>query len=315
MKRHLEPVDLFVAIGVFATVIGGYFFFMAAAGTLEAGSVQTAAFGPSTPAVDPMEAMQWVQPALGQAIVHNELLARQAALETTQAVTELNRAMTKEQSLETAPYGHLERIAGHAVGMDADHAARVQYVAGRSIVTSTGRGVRAGVLSPSQVGDIYNRRIIDMTEATINGMEDGYSQMRDPMLGTAIVAAAQRHMEFVDQLQHRLGTAITRVIQVQDRFGEAIGEAQGQLGAVAVASLHAEQIAERFAQLAGADFGPSPGSVFSAPRAWPDIPIGALIATSATLVGLFVIGLFLPSAKPEAIPQVEAKPLPYRKTA
>jgi hypothetical protein len=315
MKRYLDPIDMVVAIGMFATVVGGCFFFMAANGTLKAGAPQPLAFERSGGLIDPMEAMEWVQPALGQAIVENELLTRQASQETTQAVTELIRAMAAEESLNLVPYGYLEPITSHADGMDADQAARVQYVAGRSLVTSTARGVRAGVLSSSRLDGAFNNVIIAMAQATMNGMEDSYRDTRDPMLGWAIVEAAQRHMRSADQLQHRLGMAITRVVEVQNRFNETIGSAQGQLGAVAVASLHTEQLAGRFDQLAKADFAQPPAAVFSSQRGWPDIPISVLIGMSAILFGLFVMGLILPGTKPEPMPEVEAKPLPYRKTA
>lgn len=315
MKRYFEPIDMVVAVGVFATVVGGIFFFMAANGTLEAGAPQIASLERSTGQIDPMEAMEWIQPALGRAIVENELVTRQASQQTTQAVTELVRAMTMDRSLNSAPYGYLEPVTTHAEDVDADHAARVQYVAGRSLVTSTARGVRAGVLSPAELDGAFNSLIIAMAEATMNGMEDTYRDTRDPMLGSAIVDAAQRQMASADQIQHRLGTAITRVVEVQNRFSEAIGSAQGQLGAVAVASLHTEQLADRFDLLAKADFAQSPAGGISPPRGWPDIPISVLIGMSAILFGLFVMGLILPGARPESMPETEAKPLPYRKTA
>lgn len=261
-------------------------------------------------------AMDWVQPALGQAIVENYLLEREASLETTLAVTELNRAFTKEQSLQATPNAHLEQIAVHADQIDQEHAGRVQYVAGRSIVTSTARGVRAGALSPSQIGGSFNRRIIEMAEASMNGMEDNYRQTREPMLGWAIVSAGQQHLTFAEQLQHRLGTAITRVVRVQDGYEQTLGEAQGQLASVALASVHTEQVADRFAQLAKADYN-QPAPAFSGPRSWPDIPIGLLIAFSTCLVGLFFVGLLTPGMRPEEAAAPEAKPevAPYRKTA
>jgi hypothetical protein len=315
MKRHLEPVDLIVAVGLFATILCGYFVFMVANGTLAAGVPQTVAFEGSA-SMGRMSAMEWVQPVLGQAIVENYLAEREASLETAQAVTELNRAFTKEQSLQAAPNAHLERIAVHADQIDQEHAARMQYVTGRSIVTSTARGVRAGALSPSQIGGSFNRRIIEMAEASMKGMEDSYRQTREPILGWAIVSAGQQHLTFAEQLQRRLGTAITRVVRVQDRYEQTLGEAQGQLASVALASVHTAQVSDRFTQLAKADFR-QPAPAFSEPRSWPDIPIGLFIAFSTCLVGLFFVGLLTPGMRPEeaAAPEAKPKAASYRKTA
>ena len=70
MERRIEAVDMMAAVGVFATIVGGAFLFMATdaewtSKLSDTTTEQMASFGGST------TAMQWVQPALGEALVQN----------------------------------------------------------------------------------------------------------------------------------------------------------------------------------------------------------------------------------------------------
>jgi flagellar basal body-associated protein FliL len=318
MKRNLEPIDLIVAVGLFATVVGGYFFYMAASGALEAAGFQIASVERSSGISTPMDAMEWVQPALGQAIVDNALLERKVAEETTAAAKELNRATMMGQVFDSTPTAYVDQLKVRAGRVDTEEGARIQYVMGRSIVGFTARGIRSGALTPGLYDGAYNRRMIERTDAQGTAMMDAYRETREPMLGWAIVAASQGHQELADQIQHRIGTAITQVAQVQDGYMDAMGDAQVQLASVALASVHNEQIVDRFEQLARADLGRPHAVAFSEPRAWPDIPAGLLAFMSACLVGVFFIGLLTPTMRPEeeaATSEATPEPAPYRKTA
>src|SRR5687768_5037962 len=107
MTRRIEPIDLMVAVGVFATVIGGYFFFMAANGTLEAGQPQGATVQQTTSEIGPMAAMEWVQPALGQALVQNYLVDQAIMADVEAAAKELNRISLMAQ--------HVDDVAGSSM--------------------------------------------------------------------------------------------------------------------------------------------------------------------------------------------------------
>ena len=276
---------------------------------------QVAGFDASSGVAGFTSANDIVQPALGQAIVENAILERRASTETFQVVRELNLAFTRGQRMNAVPNAQLTAVLARANLIDEDHAARVQYVAGRSLVDSTARGVRVGVLSPASLRDSYNRRIIETVEARINGLEDGHLNIRETSLGRAIVSAAQSDAAAMEGLQERLGTTMTRVMSVQEEYGRTLGEAQERLTSVSLAAVQSEQVADRFTQLAGAGMT-QPAVGFSAPQSWPEVPISLLIGMSVGLIGIFFIGLSAPSPLRESnITAPEEEPMVYRKTA
>ncbi len=325
MRRQLEPVDLMVAVGLCATVLGGYLMFLSTNGAIGTASAERASVGltetiaPGTTDVV-LTAAQWVQPALGQAIVADYLLEREFSHRTAAAAEEFNRATLAGQFLEGSPYEHFARIGAYAAAVESDHVARVQYVLGRGIANFTARGVRAGILSPAQANDRFNRRMIRMAALNAGRMDDRFWSNHEPNMGREIVAASQVQMEFAGRVQHRIGTAIVRVTQVQQASGEAIAGAQEQLASVVLAAIHSEEVADRFMRLAAAEgFRQGEPLPLSEPRSWPDVPVGFLLAASMTLVGLFFAGLFLPGTGRErerlGEESIGAAEAVYRKTA
>jgi len=134
MRRTLEPVDLMVELGDCATVMGGYFLHVAASGTLEAATPEPIAIGRTAGIMD---AMDWVQPVLGQAIVDDYLLGREASSRTIAAAAEFNRATMIGHRLRSLPLMPFEGIRASAAEAEADHAARVQFVLGEGTTMST----------------------------------------------------------------------------------------------------------------------------------------------------------------------------------
>jgi hypothetical protein len=316
MTRRIEPIDLMAAVGAFATIIGGYFLFMAANGTLESVQPQVATVEQTSAEMGPMAAMEWVQPALGQALVQNDLLDRAIIGDIQAAAKDLNRVLLMAQSLEDTATSFNE-LAASMMARDTDHVARVQYVLGRSIVVFTGRGVRSGVLSPSLVDGPYNQRMIALAETRGHDMESAYEGTGQPMLGRAIVAATQDAVKSDEQLQDRLGKAIVRIASLQEE-NQARGDAQTQLALLTLASIHTEEMADRFESLGKAEASLQPSAVvFSEPRTWPDVPSSVLMAGSIGLIGVFFVGLMMPSARPEELPTIREFPSEpvYRKTA
>jgi hypothetical protein len=320
MARRIEPLDLMVAVGVFATVLGGYFLFMAANGTLEAGQPQRATVEETTAAMGPMAAMEWVQPALGQALVQNYLSDRTIMADIEAAAKELNRISLLAQQMQDVAGTSGDDLSARMMELDADHAARVQYILGRSLVVLTGRGVRSGLLSPVLIDGPYNQRMITLTQARAQQMDAAYQENRQPMLGRMIVAIAQAAHETVrvgERVQDSLGRAIIRIASLQEE-NQAKAEAQTQLALLIVASIHTEEVAERFDSLVKAETSTQPiSTVFSAPRTWPEIPTRLLMAGSIGLIGLFC-GLIMRSNRPEdelpTMAEVSSEPV-YRKTA
>jgi len=294
MKRQLEPIDLMVVVGLFATVLGGLGLFVATSGSLAVGYADTIADHLSTGSLDPM---QWIQPAMGDAIVRDAVLGRAAYRKTSEAAAALHRASLVNDQLHTAPLAYLERIGAHAGLVEADHAARLQFVMGRRIVDTTARGVRSGMYQMGPLGDRYNRRAIRKVELNAIRMDNQYRQTHQPLLGWEIVAATQAHEQLKGQVQQRLGHAIAQSAIVQEAYGPALAGAQEQLATLALAAIHQERMADRFAGLAVADSGPvSQAGFFVGPRSWPEIPMGIMVALSFGLIGIFLIGVSTPRA-------------------
>jgi hypothetical protein len=134
------------------------------------------------------------------------------------------------------------------------------------------------------------------------------------MLGVA--QAAQDTMRVGERIQDSLGRAIVRIASLQEE-NQAKAEAQTQLALLIVASIHTEEMAERFDSLVKAETSTQPVStVFSEPRTWPEISTGLLAAGSIGLIGLFC-GLIVRSTRPEDLPtmaEVPSEPV-YRKIA
>jgi len=322
MERRIEPVDLMAAIGVFATIIAGYFLFMAANGVLESEPpfATTVEEATTMAGMNGLQAaMQWVQPALGEAIVQNYLFERQVNTDIAAAAKELNHATLTAQRVDGASMLSPEEIAGRMSMLDADHASRMEYVLGRAIVLFTGRGVRSGVLSPSRIDDTYNQRMVALTEERGNRLDSAYQETRQPMIGRAIVTSAQDARQNAETSQARVGHAIVRMASLQEE-SQALGATQTQLALMMVAAVHAEEMADRFDTLARADQPLQTASVtFVEPRNWPDIPSSALIGGSLGLIGLFFAALAMATGRPEAAPTTTMQEIPsepvYRKTA
>ncbi|MEW6245126.1 MAG: hypothetical protein AB1555_00260 [Nitrospirota bacterium] len=317
MRRTLEPVDLMVVIGLCATLLGGYAVFISANGTLEAAGPETVSLNHSTGI---MAGMEWVQPALGQAIVEDYLLERAAAENLATAVSDLNRATMTQHWLSTDPFRHIDAIRSHAAAVAADEAGRIQAVMGRAIVNFTQRGVRSGVLSPAQYESGFNKRMIRQTQAMGARMDEEFQNGWQPYLGQLIMTASRHRAGAVERTQEHIGAAVVQVAKVQAGYDEARAVNQGQIASAAIAAIRTELRADLFAQLDAAEPLARRTSVpVTEPRSWPEIPVGYLFAASIGLIGLFLAGLLLPSAERErgvVIGEIRPEPTQaYRKTA
>lgn len=293
MKRHLEPVDLMVAVGVLATVIGAYALFWATSGALQAALPEPVAMTPETGIMD---AIAWVQPTLGQAIVDDAVMQREASWTTTKAVRKLNQATMADHWLQASPFGYVDQIGAYAAAVEAGHAARVQFVMGRAITNFTARGVRSGVLSPSTIDGEYNRTMIALAESRGRQIDKAFQDGWQSSLGRTILAAGQDYLQFSGLSQGRVGQSVVGLVLVQDTYHSRINGMQEQLASVALASIQAEQITNWFARRASANLGATrTGYPLTEPKSWPDVPLGILFAASAALIGIFFVGISVPT--------------------
>jgi hypothetical protein len=314
MKRGLEPIDLVVAVGLFATVFGGYLMFVTTTGAFQTADNQIAASGSSPTLVD---AIQWVQPALGQAIVDDAVLEWDMTKDLAREVRALNRISMTDQWLRSDPLRFVEHLRAYAAGMEREHTARMQWVMGRAIVTGTARGLRSGAVSPQALDSEFNRRLINQALLLAGRMDEAFRVGHQEHLGSMIMTAAQDYHKAVSGNQERLGQSVVAVTGLQEDYITKREGLQAQLASAAIAAIHGEQIADRFAHLAASEFGVRPpAATVTEPRTWPEVPATVYLAASLALIGLFIGGMMMPMARPSRPmeePKLEEEK--YRKTA
>jgi hypothetical protein len=315
MKKQLEPVDLMVAVGLVATVFCVYLMFMAATGMVGTALSATTGSTVRTPTI--MDAMEWVQPALGEAIVQNYLLEREAARGIEKAADRLNHALMAAHALKGSASPLIDHIRSYAAKLEADRAAWVQFVLGRRIVDFTARGARAGILSDTQSGSAYNRSMIELVKSSVSRMNDQFETMRQSILGWEIVTTSAAREQSAGRIQEQLGRAIVEITLAERLYADAIPRAQEQVASVVLVAVHTEQMADRFEQLAAADMtGGGQAVTFSEPRTWPEVPGEFILGASVVLIGIFFAGLVWPAGRRERLAMEEpaGAGAVYRKT-
>ena len=295
MGRKYDLVDVVVAIGLVATLFGGYLLVTAADGFWQA---------PIAPAVnmtivthDPSTGMQYLQPVLGQAILQDILLDREAATALSSSAMELNRAVSESQLLSTTLLSPLVLAELRAFGQEADYRARVQYVMGKSVVNQTRRGLASGALSAGQYADEFNAALIQRAELIGQRMHDQFESTRQATLGRSIIEAIQEEDRMASAVQERIGRAVVQVTKAQEGYVEAKAAGQIQLASAMSAAVRTDALVDRLALLEESKAGRTMVAYHSTATA--DISRGALVLACLGLIALFVGGLAF-SSKREA---------------
>ena len=229
-KRLLEPVDLMVAAGIVAIVVGVFLVFVSTQGHFQ---VATSDNVPNAQPHDP------VQPVLGQTIVTISVLERERAGEIKQAVTRLNQATVTAHQTNDSPHEPIKALADQANNVRAAKAARAEYVKGRAVVNSTTRAIRNDSLTDQQRED-YDHRMIRSAAETGKKIENEFEETEQPNLGRAIVAKTQSQMAAAHLNQEQVGAAILRVSLVQDEYKEALETEQEQFGSLVTVAAQAQ---------------------------------------------------------------------------
>ncbi|HPV84492.1 MAG TPA: hypothetical protein PK866_15235 [Nitrospira sp.] len=301
MGRKYDLVDVMAAIGLVATLFGGYLLVTAADGFWQA------PISPTMSSViagnEPSTGMQYLQPVLGQAIVQDLLLYRDAGAALSASAMELNRAVGESERMSTTLLSPLVLAELRAFGQETDHQARMQYVMGKSIVNQTRRGLAASILSAGQYTSDYNTSLIRMAELTGQRMHDQFEATRQPVLGQSIIEAIQEEDRMNATVQERVGRAVVQVTQAQEQYAVAKAERQIQLASATVAAVRTDALMERLALLENMS---ADRTIIAHHRAASaDISRGSLILACIGLIALFVGGLAFSSRKGE----VESIPL------
>jgi hypothetical protein len=278
MRRKYEVVDVVAAIGLAATLFGGYLLVTAADGFWQR---PPAPFAITTPSSDQAAGIRYLQPVLGQAIVDDFLRDRHATATVSSATSELEQAIDNYQAMSTTLLSPLVLAELSALGQAADHETRVQYVMGRSIVNATQRGIRSGVLSVADDSHAFNDGVIMTARDTGRRMDRLFESTRQPLLGQLIVDSVQEEALLDSAAQERIGLAVVRYAVAQASSQESEAAIQSQLGSAVVASIRSNALQERLDRLAMLDRDSTDArTVVAHRRIAPDIEYRYLIAAT-----------------------------------
>ncbi|WP_447599173.1 hypothetical protein [Nitrospira sp. Nam80] len=312
MKRTFEAVDIMVAIGFCATILGGFLFVMVSGGVIGSPAGETIS---SAQAISEMEL---VEPALGKAIVSQALLDLSTDKETVAAAAQLNRATMLSYELQSGPDAILDETKAWAERMEADSIARAELVKGRAIVNFTKRGISQGWLSADQYINQYNDRMIQQADVAGSRVADSFASTWQVNLGEAIVGSTVAYMQAADRIQEGIGAAIVRVTKAQSGYEEASGAIQVQTAALFNAAIRTELQADEFTQLARVETAPEATMATGMSKPWPEISSGHLVGAVLGLMGLLIAGFYLGSRPSEEVmPYTRMEPAErvFRKTA
>lgn len=309
MKWDFKPIDFIVAVGACVTVLAAYFLFLSANGSV---SLTLSQSGSPVGTPNTIDVMEWVQPVLGQAIVDDLLVGREASQRIAAAARTLNRDTLAAQYLRDSRMKFPDELKKQAAALTEDHATRVQFVMGRAIVNFTARGAKSGLLSADNLNGPYNRRMIDITKTAGAAMDEAFQWNHQANMGNLIVATLQQYDRIAGPIQEQVGHAVVQTRTTQARYAQKLGEIQEQLAAATVATFLAERTPQRVAT--------GPSLPLSQPRSWPEIPVTVLFALSALFIGIFcgVLWISRSVAEPSIEQQlrlVTEEDRVYRKTA
>jgi hypothetical protein len=231
LKRMFEPVDLMVAAGIVAIVVGAFLVFVSTQGRFHVATSDDVA---NAEVSDP------VQPVLGQILVSISLLERERSGELKKAVTRLNQVTMTAEQINQSARKQVKELAEQANDDRVSTAARAEFVKGRSVVNSTTRAIRNDSLTNRQREE-YEHRMIHVAAEAGKKIEQGFEMTEESNLGKAIVAQTQSQMNAAQQNQEQIGAAVVQVTLVQDETRKAIEATQEQLGLLVSVTTPAQQ--------------------------------------------------------------------------
>lgn len=291
MSNRYNTIDIAIGVGMCAIFFGALLFFVAASGTYHASLSAPSA---SAQPMGPNAGMAWLQPALGKAIVEQAISERRMDRATAVAASEWNRATLARQAFMDHPDGRLGAVMRDAVAIPADHMARVQGVMGRAIVQFTMRGVKHGLLSADLPRSAFNLDMIRNTETRGVLSYHQFASTWQATLGRRIAEAAYDNWRQAGALQERLGTAVVRLAQAQLESEHVRAAQQEQLGGIVLAAVRTDTPADHTVSASAVASIPKPTTIASTdPVAWPEIPLGYLIAAVGMLAIVFLMGLLM----------------------
>lgn len=301
MSYRYNTIDIIVGVGMCAILFGALLLFLAVNGTYQA-------VLPNAPIVEQSSSMgngqDFLQPALGQAIVDQAVMERQTNQALTHSVAEWNRVTMAYHDWQSGSSGWVGTVINQGVTVPAAHLARVQGGMGRGIVNFTKRGVRNGLVSADRYDAPYNRMMIGAIEAQGRRLHSDFASTWQTMLGRRIVEASQHDWFQEGATQERLGSAVVQVAHAQMNAEKGHAAQQEQLASLIIAAVRNEGITDHPVQptITAAPAVPSENIVMTSTdsASWPEIPMGYLMAASVLLGTVFLAGLSMAAQSREA---------------
>ncbi|MBX3302951.1 MAG: hypothetical protein KF693_12125 [Nitrospira sp.] len=300
MSYRYNTIDIFVGVGMCATIFGALLLFIAVNGTYQVSSHQSLPLE----STDVEGGIRTLQPVLGQAIVDQALFDRHTNHTMAQSVSEWNRATMSYHDWQSGSRGLLGSVLSRAEAVPADHRARVEGVMGRAIVNFTMRGVRNGLLSADQDGTMYNMNMISAIDAHGQRLRDGFASTWPATIGRRIVEAAQHDWLKAGAIQERLGSALVHVVRAQMSSEQGRAVHQEQLAGLIFAAVRHEVLPDRTMQPTVAIPAVVPSDDIAVastePSSWPEIPVSYVIAAGLLLATVFLGALSMAVQNREA---------------
>ena len=242
MKPRLDPLDFIVAIGMFATSVGGLFLVVATYG----------AWGLPPPAkpenpMTAMSVMRSLQTAIGEEIVEGAKLDYTITNSMDRVTGTLAHSSRNLKTFGQRP-PISEVVQSRLAQAKANHESQVQYLMGKSIVTLTGQGVRAGVLTVNALDGPVNDRIIMTAKRYGQLGQNRYNGQSQPLIGRWITEESQFRYRLHAHLQERMGEAIVQKASIEHAYRMEQTDRQTQLQALTAAAIRSEPPEVRVAQ-------------------------------------------------------------------
>lgn len=297
MKPRVDPLDVIVAIGMFATIIGGLFFVVASYGV-----VGVAPADRIDNPITPRSVMASLQTAMGESIVEMAKLdhaVKKSLDRVTPSLTHYAGAV--EAFNQKAPIGHV--VHARFEQAKAEHEGQIQYLMGQSIVTLTGQGVRAGVLTPNTITSPINDRIIATAKRYGGLTYERFNGQSQALMGQWISEESQSRQRLGAHLQERMGEAIVQKALIDHTYTTTESALGTELHALAAAVTRMEATQILLAQLeeaqnafrrTGVALSPSEPIQASLSAAWRELPVGLPLALLVILPAILIASLALP---------------------
>lgn len=303
MKPRFDPLDVIVAVGMIATIVGGLFLVVASYGAWGLPSPSTT----SNP-ITAVSVMRSLQTALGEGIIEVAKLDYAFNNSTDRLTASLTHASGNLDAFNkkaTIP----EVVQSRFARAKAEHDAQLQYLMGKSIVTLTGQGVRTGVLTANTLVGPVNDRIIK-TAAKYGALGQGrFNGESQSVIGRWISQESQSRQRQHALLQERMGEAIVQKASMEHAYGAKNFDLQTQLNVLTAAAIRSEIPGVRLTQLTQSEQAiqqslntpTQAASVqFSFSGLWSNMSLFAYgIAFLVLLPGIMIWSLTLPRASLE----------------